>query len=102
MASDGLLGESRPSGYPYECRRLQHLHHFRVHVIQEPIICVVLAFGRVFTPIPAKRRKHLSLVDILAVGVDRMQRNCKQMGEQLEAWKETLHCLLRCLVSQVN
>ncbi len=28
----------------------------------------------VFTPVLAKHTKHLSLVDVLAVGVDRMQR----------------------------
>ncbi len=28
-----------------------------------------------FTPVLAKHTKHLSLVDILSVGVDRMQRN---------------------------
>lgn len=27
---DGLLGESRPSKYHWECCRLQHLHCFRV------------------------------------------------------------------------
>src|ERR1700724_3033911 len=30
MARDGLLGEARPSGFPCECRRLQHLLYFRV------------------------------------------------------------------------
>jgi hypothetical protein len=30
VARDGLLGESRPSGCPCECRRLQHLHYFRI------------------------------------------------------------------------
>gem|GEM_PF-6648791 len=29
MARDGLLGESRPSEYPCECRRLQHLYYCR-------------------------------------------------------------------------
>ena len=29
MVEGRLLGESRPSGYPCECRRLQHLHYFR-------------------------------------------------------------------------
>ncbi len=35
-----------------------------------------------FTPVLAKHTKHLSLVDILAVGVDRMQRNFEPMRHQ--------------------
>jgi hypothetical protein len=42
-----------------------------------------------FTPVLAKHTKHLSLVDILAVGVDRMQRNFEPMRKQVEAWKGT-------------
>jgi hypothetical protein len=42
-----------------------------------------------FTPVLAKHTKHLSLVDILAVGVDRMQRNFDPMRKQVEAWKGT-------------
>jgi hypothetical protein len=37
----------------------------------------------------AKHTKHLSLVDILSVGVDRMQRNFEPMRKQVEAWKGT-------------
>ena len=44
-----------------------------------------------FTPVFAKHTKNLSLVDILAVGVDRMQRNFEPMRKQLEAWKRTRH-----------
>jgi hypothetical protein len=36
VARDGLLGESRPSGYPCECRRLQHLHYFRELPVTRP------------------------------------------------------------------
>ena len=43
----------------------------------------------VFTPVLAKHTKNLSLVDILAVGVDRMQRNFDPMRKQVEAWKGT-------------
>ena len=42
-----------------------------------------------FTPVLAKHTKNLSLVDILAVGVDRIQRNFKPMRKQVEAWKGT-------------
>ena len=37
----------------------------------------------------AKHTKHLSLVDILSVGVDRVQRNFEPMRKQVEAWKGT-------------
>ena len=43
----------------------------------------------VFTPVLAKHTKNLSLVDILAVGVDRMQRNFDPMRKQVQAWKGT-------------
>jgi len=42
-----------------------------------------------FTPVLAKHTKHLSLVDILSVGVDRTQRNFEPMRKQVEAWKAT-------------
>ncbi len=50
---------------------------------------IILAIGGVFTPVLAKHTKHLSLVDILSVGVDRMQRNFEPMRKQVEAWKVT-------------
>ncbi len=40
-----------------------------------------------FTPVLAKHTKHLSLVDIFSVGVDRMQRNFEPMRKRVEAWK---------------
>jgi hypothetical protein len=43
----------------------------------------------VFTPVLAKHTKHLSLVDILSVGVDRIQRNFEPMRKQVEAWRAT-------------
>jgi len=48
-----------------------------------------MAFSGDFTPVLAKHTKHLSLVDILAVGVDRIQRNFEPMRKQVEAWKGT-------------
>src|SRR5260370_35267912 len=42
-----------------------------------------------FTPVLAKHTKHMSLVDILSVGVDRMQRNFEPMRNQVEEWKGT-------------
>ena len=52
-------------------------------------VCDNMSFWGDFTPVLAKHTKHLSLVDILAVGVDRMQRNFEPMRKQVEAWKGT-------------
>ena len=52
-----------------------------------------LQFGNIvsggFTLVLAKHTKHLRLVDILSVAVDRMQRNFEPMKKELEAWKAT-------------
>jgi len=48
-----------------------------------------MAFHGDFTPVLAKHTNHLSLADILSVGVDRMQRSFEPMRKQVEAWKET-------------
>ena len=53
------------------------------------VVCDNMMFAGDFTPVLAKHTKHLSLVDVLAVGVDRMQRNFEPMQKQVEAWKVT-------------
>ncbi len=53
------------------------------------LVCDNMAFHGDFTPVLAKHTKHMSLVDILSVGVDRMQRTLQLMKKQFEAWKET-------------
>lgn len=53
------------------------------------MVCDNMAFHGDFTPVLAKHTKHLNLVDILSVGVDRMQRNFEPMRKQVEAWKAT-------------
>ncbi|MFY9529514.1 MAG: hypothetical protein WAR24_11450 [Candidatus Acidiferrales bacterium] len=53
------------------------------------LVCDNMAFHGDFTPVFAKHTKHLSLVDILSVGVDRMQRNFGPMRKQVESWKGT-------------
>ena len=53
------------------------------------LVCDNMAFNGDFTPVLVKHTKHLSLVDILSVGVDRMQRNFEPMRKQVEAWKGT-------------
>src|SRR5713226_3610027 len=53
------------------------------------LVCDNMAFHGDFSPVLAKHTKHLSLVDILSVGVDRMQRNFEPMRKQVDAWKGT-------------
>jgi hypothetical protein len=53
------------------------------------LVCDNMAFHGDFTPVLAKHSKNLNLVDILTVGVDRMQRNFEPMRKQVEAWKGT-------------
>ena len=48
-----------------------------------------MAFAEDFTPVLAKHTKHLSLVDVLSIGIDRIQRNFEPMKKQVEAWKAT-------------
>lgn len=43
----------------------------------------------VFTPVLAKHSKSFNLIDTLAVGVDRIQRNFKPMQRQVEQWRSS-------------
>jgi hypothetical protein len=43
----------------------------------------------VFTPVLAKHSKSFSLIDCIAVGVDRTQRNFEPMRKQVEAWEKS-------------
>jgi hypothetical protein len=45
-----------------------------------------MAFHGDFTPVLAKHTKHLSLVDVLSIGIDRIQRTFEPMKKQVEAW----------------
>jgi hypothetical protein len=47
-----------------------------------------LAITDRFQPLLAKHSKSLSLVDAIAVGVDRMQRNFEPMRKQVETWRQ--------------
>jgi hypothetical protein len=51
-------------------------------------VCDNMAFQGDFTPVLAKHTKRVSLVDILSIGVDRMQRNFEPMRKQVETWKQ--------------
>ena len=42
-----------------------------------------------FTPVLAKHSKSFNLIDTLAVGVDRIQRNFEPMRYQVEAWQRS-------------
>ena len=52
-------------------------------------VCSNMAFSGDFTPVLAKHSKSFSLVDAIAVGVDRMQRNFEPMRKQVEAWRQS-------------
>jgi hypothetical protein len=43
----------------------------------------------VFTPALAKHSKSFNLIDMLAVGVDRIKRNFEPMHRQVENWRQT-------------
>ena len=43
----------------------------------------------VFTPVLAKHSKSFNLIDTLAVGVDRIQRNFEPMQRQVERWRSS-------------
>ena len=50
-------------------------------------VCDNLAFHGDFQTLTRKHSKNLILPDVLAVAVDRMQRNFQPMLEQVDAWK---------------
>jgi len=69
---------------------LEPLWLFRVKRFSEPLrFRLGNLVASVFRPVLAKHTKHLSLVDILSVGADRMQRSFEPMRKQVEAWKGT-------------
>ena len=52
-------------------------------------VCSNMAFSGDFTPVLAKHSKSFNLIDTLAVGVDRIQRNFEPMQRQVEGWRQT-------------
>jgi hypothetical protein len=52
-------------------------------------VCSNMAFSGDFTPVLAKHSKSFNLIDTLAIGVDRMQRNFEPMQRQIESWRRT-------------
>jgi hypothetical protein len=51
-------------------------------------VCSNMAFSGDFTPVLAKHSKSFNLIDTLAVGVDRIQRNFEPMQRQVEQWRQ--------------
>ncbi len=52
-------------------------------------VCSNMAFSGDFTPVLAKHSKSFNLIETLAVGVDRIQRNFEPMQRQVEQWRQT-------------
>jgi len=50
-------------------------------------ICDNLSFQGEFTPVLAKHSKNFSIVDSLAIGVDRIQRNFEPLRQQVDTWR---------------
>jgi len=50
-------------------------------------VCDNLSFQGEFTPVLAKHSKNFSILDSLAIGVDRMQRNFEPMRLHIEQWR---------------
>src|SRR2546427_9159717 len=50
-------------------------------------VCDNLSFQGEFTPVLAKHSKNFSIIDSLAIGVDRIQRNFDPLRQQVEAWQ---------------
>jgi hypothetical protein len=50
-------------------------------------VCDNLAFQGDFTPVLAKHSKNFSIIDSLAIGVDRIQRSFEPLRHQVEAWR---------------
>ena len=50
-------------------------------------VCDNLAFQGDFTPVLAKHSRNFNILDSLAIGVDRIQRNFEPMRLQVEDWR---------------
>lgn len=52
-------------------------------------VCDNLSFQGEFTPVLAKHSKNFSVIDSLAIGVDRIQRNFEPLQRQVETWRDS-------------
>ena len=51
-------------------------------------VCDNLAFKGDFTPVLAKHSKSLNLIDLVSVGVDKIQRNFEPLKMQIRDWRD--------------
>lgn len=52
-------------------------------------VCDNMSFNGDFTPVLAKHSKSFNLIDVVSVGVDKMQRNFGPLKEQVDLWQKT-------------
>ena len=52
-------------------------------------VCDNMSFKGDFTPVLTKHSNSVNLIDLLAIGVDRMQRNFAPLQRQVESWQTT-------------
>ena len=71
--------------------RNSHDKSFRLSIAvgYRVFVCENMAFHADFVPVLAKHSKHISIQNVLSVGVDQMQRNFEPMVKQVEAWRES-------------
>jgi hypothetical protein len=50
-------------------------------------VCDNMAFSGDFSPVLHKHTSRLDLVDMISVGVDKIQRNFEPLGRQIEEWR---------------
>lgn len=52
-------------------------------------VCDNMSFRGDFTPVLAKHSKTFNLIDLVSVGVDKMQRNFDPLRKQVELWQQS-------------
>src|SRR5438876_7556238 len=51
------------------------------------LVCDNMAFVGDFVPVLHKHSKHLDLIELVSIGVDKIQRNFEPLKRQIEAWQ---------------
>src|SRR5665647_144703 len=71
--------------------RNSHDKSFRLSITvgYQVFVCQNMAFKGDFEPVLAKHSKNFSLQNVLAIGVDSIQRNFKPMVEAVERWQQS-------------
>src|SRR5689334_21487911 len=52
-------------------------------------VCDNMSFKGDFTPVLAKHSASMNLIDLVSIGVDKMQRNFDPLRKQVELWQKT-------------